>query len=255
MSRPVAAAPFLANREPHPGRNLLRAQKIFMRGVFQAAAFERHQALVSAHVRPLIDGHREMALAEQRAGVLTGLEPLRVEARIGAQAIRRLEVDDQERHRAIGLGLQNETAVEFQRRAEQRREHDRLAEQLADRPADNHAWSGCRRARARAGSGGRADRAQRPRTAAPRRRPERPTAREPAPRSRFSCRGILKPWRFIWGRRGQSGRGSRAGYGHCEHQRSNPASRSFRGARQREPESRDDGGRCDGPSFAPPQRS
>ena len=103
-----------------------------MCGVFEAAAFERHQALVAAHVRSLIDGHREMALAEQRAGVLTGLEPLRVEARIGAQAIRRLEIDDQKRHRAIGLGLQNETAVEFQRRAEQRRQHDRLAEQLAD---------------------------------------------------------------------------------------------------------------------------
>ena len=73
-----------------------------------------------------------MALAEQRAGVLTGLELLHIKARIGPQAIRRLEVDDQKRHRAIGLGLQNETAVEFQRRAEQRREHDRLAEQLAD---------------------------------------------------------------------------------------------------------------------------
>jgi len=33
----------------------------------------------------------------------------------------------------IGLGLQNEAALEFRRRAEQRRQHDRLAEQLADR--------------------------------------------------------------------------------------------------------------------------
>ena len=104
-----------------------------MRGVFQTAAFERHQPLIAAHVRPLIDGHRQMALAEQRAGILAVLEPLGIEARIGAQAIRRLEVDDQERHRAVGLGLQNEAAVEFQRRAEQRRQHDRLAEQLADR--------------------------------------------------------------------------------------------------------------------------
>jgi hypothetical protein len=48
-------------------------------------------------------------------------------------AIRRLEIHDQERHRTVGLGLQDEAAVEFQRRAEQRRQHDRLAEQLADR--------------------------------------------------------------------------------------------------------------------------
>ena len=60
------------------------------------------------------------------------LQPPRVVARIGAQAIGRLEIDDQERHRAVGLGLQDEAALEFQRRAEQRRQHDRLAEQLAD---------------------------------------------------------------------------------------------------------------------------
>src|SRR6185437_7146411 len=67
MSRSVAAAPFLANGEPHPGRNLFRAKEIFMCGVLEAATFERDQALVSVHVRALIDGHREMALAEQRA--------------------------------------------------------------------------------------------------------------------------------------------------------------------------------------------
>ena len=88
------------------------------------------------------------------------VEPLGVKARIGAQPVRRLEIHDQERHRAVGLGLQDEAAVEFQRRAEQRRQHDGLAEQLADRRRDNRAWSGYRRARGRAGSGGRADRAQ-----------------------------------------------------------------------------------------------
>ena len=104
-----------------------------MRGVFEIAAVERHQALIAAHVRALVDGHGEMALAEQRAGILAVLQPLRIIARIGAQAIGRLEIHDQERHRAVGLGLQDEAAVEFQRRAEQRRQHDRLAEQLADR--------------------------------------------------------------------------------------------------------------------------
>ena len=33
------------------------------------AAVERHQALVAAHVRALVDGHGEMAVAEQRAGI------------------------------------------------------------------------------------------------------------------------------------------------------------------------------------------
>ena len=67
------------------------------------------------------------------AGILAVLDAAGIEARIGAQAIRRLEVDDQKRHRTVGLGLQDEAAVEFQGRAEQRREHDGFAEQLADR--------------------------------------------------------------------------------------------------------------------------
>ena len=91
-----------------------------MRGVFETAAFERDQALIAAHVRALVDGHGEMAVAEQRAGILAVLQPRRVEPRIGAQPVRRLEIDDQERHRTVGLRLQDEAAVEFQRRAEQR---------------------------------------------------------------------------------------------------------------------------------------
>ena len=67
VSRAFAAAPFLADRKAHPGRDLFRAQKIFMRGVFQGAAFQRHQPLIAAHVRPLVDGHGKMALAKQGA--------------------------------------------------------------------------------------------------------------------------------------------------------------------------------------------
>jgi hypothetical protein len=124
--------PFLTDRKPHPCRDLLGAQKIFTRGVFKAAAVERHQALITAHIRALVDGHGEMTLAEQRPGILSLLEPPLVEARVGAQTIRRLKVDNQERHRAIGLGLQDEAALEFQGRAKQGREHDRFAKQLAD---------------------------------------------------------------------------------------------------------------------------
>src|SRR5438445_3726089 len=109
----VAAPPFLADRKPHARRNLFGAQKIFVRRIFETAAVERHQTLVAAHLRPLIDGHRKMALAEQRAGTLAVPEPSRIETRIGAQAIRRLEIDDQERNRAIGVGLQDEATIEL----------------------------------------------------------------------------------------------------------------------------------------------
>ena len=104
-----------------------------MRRVFQAAAFQRHQTLIAAHVRALIDGHGEMAVAEQRTGIRRIAEPRLVETGIGSEPVRRLKVDNQERHRSVGLGLKDEAAVELERRAEQRRQHDRLAEQLADR--------------------------------------------------------------------------------------------------------------------------
>ena len=84
-----AGGQLLADREPHPRRDLLRAQEIFVRGVLEVAALERDQALVAAHVGALVDGHGEMAVAEQRAGVGLarrdrGGDALLVEARAGA---------------------------------------------------------------------------------------------------------------------------------------------------------------------------
>ena len=60
---------------------------------FEVAAFERDQALIAAHVRALVDGHGEMAVAEQRAGVgLAGGDrrgdALGVEAGAGAHLCR-----------------------------------------------------------------------------------------------------------------------------------------------------------------------
>ena len=80
-------------------------------------------------------------------------------------------VDDQHAHRTVGLGLQDETALELQRRAEQHGEHDRLAEQLRDRRGIVVAVAGSRRPRGRAAPRGRADRARRPRRAGWCRRP------------------------------------------------------------------------------------
>ena len=56
-----------------------------------------------------------------------------IEAGIAAKAIGRVEVDDDEVHRPIGLGLEDEAALELQRRADQRRQHHRLAEEAGDR--------------------------------------------------------------------------------------------------------------------------
>ncbi len=56
-----------------------------------------------------------------------------IEARAGADLVRRREVDDQHAHRTVALRLQDEPALELQRRAEHDRQHDRFAEQLGDR--------------------------------------------------------------------------------------------------------------------------
>ena len=128
-------------------------------------------------------------------------EPRGVEARIGAQAIRRLEIHDQKRHRAVSPGLQDEAAIEFQRRAEQRRQHDRFAEQLADgggiivlgqdfvergaepgQPAAQIEGADLERQRRIVDRNGR-------------RRADRGSAD-------FRCREIARSWRLIWGRRG-----------------------------------------------------
>ena len=63
----VAGDQLLGDRETHARRDLLGAQEIFVRGVFERAALERDHALVAAHVGALVDGHGEMAVAEQIA--------------------------------------------------------------------------------------------------------------------------------------------------------------------------------------------
>src|ERR1700687_1174601 len=86
-----------------------------------------------------------------------------------------MEIHDQKRHRAVGLGLQNEATVEFQRRAEQGRQHDRLAEQLAD---GRRLIVPCQDIVLRGAQTGRGSRL----------------------RETVSWRGIVKSWPFIWGR-------------------------------------------------------
>src|SRR6516165_4900729 len=70
MTRAISARPqFLRHREAHARGDLLGAQKILMRRVFETLALERDDALVAGGVRSLVDGHGEMATAQQRARV------------------------------------------------------------------------------------------------------------------------------------------------------------------------------------------
>ena len=112
--------------------------EIFVRRVFQRAAFERNQALIAAHVRALVDGHGEMAFAQQRTGIglarrNRGGDAILVEGRAGAHLAGDGEVHHQHAHRAVGPGLQNEAAVDLQGRAEHDGEHHGLAHQLRHR--------------------------------------------------------------------------------------------------------------------------
>ena len=88
-----------------------------MRGVFQCAAVERHQALIAAHVGALIDGHGEMALAEQLAGCFAFRDrrgdALLIEPRASAHLVGRGEIDHQHADRTVALGLQDETPSIF----------------------------------------------------------------------------------------------------------------------------------------------
>ena len=87
----------------------------------------------------LVDGERQHAAAEQLFG--RGhrrrrpalVQPVGVETRIGAQRPRRREVGDQHVDRTVGPGLQDELALELQRRAEQHGDHAGLGQQPRDR--------------------------------------------------------------------------------------------------------------------------
>src|SRR5262249_58084370 len=86
--------------DPHAGRNLLRAQEIFMRSVLEILALKRNQALIAARVRALVDRHREVAMTEEVAGRVPsrrdgGRDPFLVEAGTRAHVPRRAEIDHQ----------------------------------------------------------------------------------------------------------------------------------------------------------------
>ena len=118
------------HRQPDEGGKLLGLAEIGVGGLGQAVAFERHHALVALGVEPAVDGHGEMAVAEQPPVGRQRLNLLRREAGIAAQPARHLIVGYQQVDRPVGRGLKNELALEFERGAEQSGERHRFAEQL-----------------------------------------------------------------------------------------------------------------------------
>src|SRR6201999_1188962 len=89
-----ARAQLLGDGQTHAGGDLLRAQEIFVRGVLEALALERDDALVAGGIRPLVDGHGEMPAAKQRAAVggargNGGIDARGIEAGAAADVARR----------------------------------------------------------------------------------------------------------------------------------------------------------------------
>ena len=132
------AAQFLRHGETNPGRNLFRAAEIFVRRILQAAAIECHQALVAAAVEPAVDGHGQVPASDQdpgrrRAGIDRCRNAGGIVLGASADPIRRGVIDHQHAHRPVGLGLENEAALQLERGAEQDRQHRGLAQKLRDR--------------------------------------------------------------------------------------------------------------------------
>ena len=109
-----------------------------MRRAFEIVSFKRNQPLIAAHVWALIDGHGEMATAEQLSGRDFvrgdgGGDTLGVKPRAGSYFAGRSEIDHQHAHRAVALRLQNKPPLEFEGRAQHDGQHDRFAEELGNR--------------------------------------------------------------------------------------------------------------------------
>ena len=126
----------LRHREAHLRRDLLGLPEILVRGFLETLALQGHDALIAAAVGALVDGHGEIAGPQQLAGSRRGLperlEPVLVEPGGGAQAIRRVEVDDDHVDDAVGLGLQLEAPLELEGRAEHHGQRGRLADDARD---------------------------------------------------------------------------------------------------------------------------
>jgi hypothetical protein len=143
----LSGAHQLGNLQPDLGRDLLGLAEIRVRGLLQGRAVELDYALIALRVGALVDGERQHALPEQRAGrglPRTGqcFKAVGVIASIGAQRAGRREIGDEHVDRTVGARLQDELALELQRRAEQHGDKAGLGQKAGHRlgivvPAEN----------------------------------------------------------------------------------------------------------------------
>ena len=132
----LACGELPGNRDADEGGDLFRLIEIFVRRIDKRVTGEADNALVALHASPWIDGHGEMSVAEKRlwcAGAVHGARDIvAIVVGIAPDVARRAVMNDEEADRPIGLGLQDELAVEFQRRSQHRGQRHRLSKKQQD---------------------------------------------------------------------------------------------------------------------------
>jgi hypothetical protein len=116
LARLPAPADERTGGQHKPGRYLLGTKKILMRGIAERPAMQGNNPLVALHIGSLIDGHRQMAAAEQPARrYLARPEVVHrsIETSVTAHAARCRIVGHEHVDRPVALGLQDELAFEF----------------------------------------------------------------------------------------------------------------------------------------------
>ncbi len=134
---PPATWPAAPDREPHQARDLLGLGEEMLDRLGEVAALERHDPLIALVRHRLVEGDREIALAEQaeqrRLAGLLG-EPFGVEADIAAQLAAAIVGDQEVDDAALGARLQRQLPAHvLQHRAEQGGQHQGLGEGARDR--------------------------------------------------------------------------------------------------------------------------
>ena len=128
----------LTDRQAHAGRRLFALREIGLGAQREGLALDGGDPLVARRVGPLVQGHDEGARAEQGPGA-GARETVRdlgdavgVVAAIAAQAAIAVVVGDHIGHRTVALSLDDQTPLELQVGADQRRQSAGLAEQIGD---------------------------------------------------------------------------------------------------------------------------
>jgi hypothetical protein len=112
--------------------------EIGLGGLLERRTLERNDALVALRMFTLVDGQRQHAVAQQFARRISARSdrighPIGIEARIGAQRLRRREIGDDHIHRTVGTRLEDELALKLQRRSEQHGDEAGLGHEARDR--------------------------------------------------------------------------------------------------------------------------